>query len=426
MKGWKRKVGSGIRVEERVAEREKKVTTMRKKMMRWGFLSLLLASGALCHALSEAKQLHFDKRDKRDEGEDVVFSYRYQDSAQRVRGLHFALSRRAIAEAESLLLDRNSLDRALYDFGFVEGNKAAARRLAVLQADFDVALADIQRSIKTFNRKRGGRLVSLRLKKPLKLQVKRVKKKPWGIEVSSQTPGWRFGNSSRSFDKKSHKEADKFVEDTHQRVSTLSAEFSQRLSLARKGVLADLRVEKIRFYTARYLRFFKDENRTQIDYVRIAEQALPSLQPVAQAFRKNFQGKSERELAAEVLHFFQNIPYNDLMKGKVRGFKGFAPPIQVIARNLGDCDSKSTAVMALLRLLLEKRSLAIFLVPNHAFLGVEIETKKGDDVYTHEGKTYVLMETAGPGAFPIGELSKTSKKHLKAGRIDDIITLPPR
>ncbi len=396
---------------------------MRKKTIRRMLLSLLLASGVLWHAPADSKQLHFNKHD---EGDKVAFSYRYQDRARRTQELEFALSLTAIEESESLLLDRRALDRAADEFNLKEGRKAAARRLAALQADFDVALANIQRSIKTFNRKRGRKLVSLRLKNPLKLEVKRVKKKPRGIQVSSQTPGWRFGNSSRNFDGRFHKEADKFVEDTHQRVSALSAEFSQRLSLAQKAVLADLKDKKVQFYTAHYLRFFKDENLTRIDYARIAEQAQVSLQPVAQAFRTNFQGKNEREQVAEVLHFFQNIPYNDLKKSKIRGFKGFAPPIEVIARNKGDCDSKSTAVMGLLHLLLTERSLAIFLVPDHAFLGVEIPPQKGDDVYTHEGKTYVLMEAAGPGIFSVGDLSKISKKHLKAGRIEDIVTLSPR
>ncbi len=386
-------------------------TTLRtKRTMRGLLLALLLASGALWLAPAAAKQLHFDKHD---EGDKVAFSYRYRDSARRTLELEFALPRSAIVEAEELLLDRAALDSALDDFRISEARKAAAKHLVLLQADFDIALADIQRSIKTFNRKRGRKLVSLRMKKPLKLEVKRVKKKRGGFQISSQVPGWRFGNNSRN--------ADKFVEDTHQRVSKLSAEFSQRLSLARKAVIAEANAEKTQFYTAHYFRLFKDEKRIQLDYARIAEQAQASLQPIAQTFRAKFKGKSEREQVAEVLSFFQTIPYNDLTKGKIRGFKGFAPPIDVIARNKGDCDSKSTAVMGLLRLLLTERSVAIFLVPNHAFLGVEIPPRKGDDVYTHQGKTYVLMEAAGPHVSPIGSLAKNSKKHMKAGRIEDII-----
>ena len=227
--------------------------------------------------------------------------------------------------------------------------------------------------------------------------------------------------------KKGWEEVGKFVDGTKERAQILISETSQRLSLARKDVIVDLKVKKSQFYAAHYLLpSKKDENRTLIDYARIANQSQSRLRPVAHAFRASFKGKSERERVAEVLHFFQNIPYNDLTQGKVRGFTGFSPPLEMIAQNLGDCDSKSTAMMGLLPLLLAERSVAIFLVPKHAFLGIEMEPREGDAHYTHQGKVYVLMEPTGPRVRPIGSLLKSSREHLKAGRIDDIVTLSPR
>ena len=222
-------------------------------------------------------------------------------------------------------------------------------------------------------------------------------------------------------------EIGKFVEGTKERVRALITETSQRLSLARKDVIADLKIKKSQFYAAHYLLpSKKDDNRTLIDYARIAHQSQARLRPVAHAFRANLKGKSEREQVAEVLRFFQNIPYNDLTQGKVRGFTGFSPPLEMIAQNLGDCDSKATAMMGLLGLLAEERSVAIFLVPKHAFLGVEMAPQEDDAHYTHQGKTYVLMEPTGPRLRPIGSLLRASNEHLDAGRIDDIVTLPPR
>ena len=227
--------------------------------------------------------------------------------------------------------------------------------------------------------------------------------------------------------KRDLEEIDKFVEGTKERTRTLITEMAQRLSLARKALLVDMKANKSQFYAAHYLLPSKqDENRTLIDYARVAAEAQARLLPVARAFRSSFKGKNEREQVAEVLSFFQSIPYNDLTQGKVRGFIGFSPPIEMIAQNLGDCDSKSTAMMGLLALLQKDRSVAIFLVPKHAFLGVEMEPREGDARHTYQGKTYVLMEPTGPNVRPIGSLLKISREHLQAGRIDDIVILSPR
>ena len=222
-------------------------------------------------------------------------------------------------------------------------------------------------------------------------------------------------------------EVRKFDEGSREHARALLAETSERLSLARKEVIADMKIKKSQFYALHYLLpSKKEEDRTLIDYARIATQARERLRPVARAFRATFKGKSERERVSEVLRFFQNIPYNDLTQGKVRGFVGFSPPLEMLAQNLGDCDSKSTAMMGLLGLLAEDRSVALFLVPKHAFLGVEMQPLEGEASYTHQGKTYVLMEPTGPRVRPLGSLLQSSFEHLQAGRIDDIITLPSR
>ena len=224
--------------------------------------------------------------------------------------------------------------------------------------------------------------------------------------------------------KREVQEVAKFVAGSKERARTLLDEMSQRLSVARKEVIAELKAKKIQFYAKHYLLPSKrNEQRTLIDYARIAREARSRLHPIARAFRASTEGKDERERVADILHFFQSIPYNDLTKGHVRGFKGFSPPLEMIAQNFGDCDSKSTAMMGLLRVLDKKRSVAIFLVPKHAFLGVEMEPRPGDLFYTHQDKKYVLMEPTGPRLRPIGSLLKTSQKYLEEGRVDDIVIL---
>ena len=218
------------------------------------------------------------------------------------------------------------------------------------------------------------------------------------------------------------KEFNNFAEATKARAKELIDDTSVKLAVARKSVISDMKAKRSEFYARHYLLpSKKDKERTLLDYARIANQSVTGLLPLARAFKNS--AESDRERVANALHFFQNIPYNDLTQGKVRGFRGFSPPLELISENLGDCDSKTTAMMGLLQTLAPKLKIALFLVPKHALLGVELPAKKGEATYSYQGVTYVLMEPTGPRVRPMGSLIKSSYEHLQAGRIDDIITL---
>ncbi len=218
------------------------------------------------------------------------------------------------------------------------------------------------------------------------------------------------------------KEVGNFADATKARAKELIKDSSAKLAVARKKIINDMKVKRSEFYASHYLLpSKKDKERTLLDYARIANQSVTGLLPLARAFKDS--ADSDRERVANALHFFQNIPYNDLTQGKVRGFRGFSPPLEMLSENLGDCDSKTTAMMGVLQTLAPQLKVALFLVPKHAFLGVELPVKKGEVTYTYKGVTYVLMEPTGPRVRPMGSLIKSSYEHLQAGRIDDIITL---
>ena len=218
------------------------------------------------------------------------------------------------------------------------------------------------------------------------------------------------------------KEIGNFVEATKARAKVLIEDNSTKLEVARKSLINDMKAKRSDFYARHYLLpSKKDKDRTLLDYARIARQSAVGLIPLARAFKDS--AASDRERVENALYFFQNIPYNDLTQGKVRGFRGFSPPLELISENLGDCDSKSTAMMGLLQTLTPELKVALFLVPKHALLGVALPVKKGEATYTYQGVTYVLMEPTGPKVQPMGSLIKISFEHLQAGRIDDIVTL---
>ncbi len=221
---------------------------------------------------------------------------------------------------------------------------------------------------------------------------------------------------------KQAQEVNAFVEGTKLRAKKIIDTTVAKLADARKDVIADMKARRVEFYAAHYLLSAKkNKELVLIDYARVVNQSINGLKPVARAFKG--QEQNQRKTVAKVLHFFQNIPYNDLTQGKVRGFRGFSPPLEMLAANRGDCDSKSTAMMAVLQTLTPNLEVAIFIVPKHAFLGVAIPAKKSDTIYTHEGITYVLMEPTGPRVRPIGSLIQSSYDYLQSGQIDEIITL---
>jgi len=123
------------------------------------------------------------------------------------------------------------------------------------------------------------------------------------------------------------------------------------------------------------------------------------------------------------LVFFQTIPYDPLTDHDVsNGIDFIAPPV-LLDLNRGDCDSKAVALGAVLHSLLPQRKLIIVLLPQHAIVGIDIAARPGERSLVFEGRSYVLMETAGPATFAVGALFPDSDGHIRARRIDQIMPL---
>ncbi len=123
----------------------------------------------------------------------------------------------------------------------------------------------------------------------------------------------------------------------------------------------------------------------------------------------------QRAFAARALAFVQNIPYEEGQKGG--DDKGFRLPLSVLATNMGDCDSKATLYLAILKAAHPSLDTTMVYIPGHAFVGLGLKPRDGDVTFQARGKTWVMAEPVGPALAPLGDGDKRSKARAKKGKL---------
>lgn len=119
------------------------------------------------------------------------------------------------------------------------------------------------------------------------------------------------------------------------------------------------------------------------------------------------KSKSPRAFVALALSMVQSLPYEArLWKG---GDPGFRPPIALLGRRRGDCDSKTVLFLALVRAAYPELPLAVIYVPNHALAGVGLAPERGDKVLKASGTRFVVAEPVGPAQQPLGQAGRQSR-----------------
>ncbi|MCU0835155.1 MAG: hypothetical protein MUC77_12100 [Chromatiaceae bacterium] len=174
------------------------------------------------------------------------------------------------------------------------------------------------------------------------------------------------------------------------------------------------------YYLERRYRLHEDRS-LRPDYARIARESVEPLAPVAAALADSTRGGSWREVVDRLLLFLQTIPY-DPLDDRATG-AGFSPPLVVLADNRGDCDSKSVSFAAIAHRLQPDLPIALVLVPGHALVALATPPERGDRTLRHAGRTWVLAEPVGPGAYPMGRIAEESERGL--GRVEAFVTLFP-
>jgi hypothetical protein len=157
------------------------------------------------------------------------------------------------------------------------------------------------------------------------------------------------------------------------------------------------------------------------DHTRIAKRYTEYMHPVSQAIEQQLADRSPRTILNSALNFLQNIPYDRLEDRKTSNGAGFVTPYGLLQYNKGDCDTKSVALISIMRNLLPTLPTVIVYIPKHAFVGFAVATKKGDRILTIKGKEYVLAEPVGPGLFPVGEISEESRSDLEKNDFNYVV-----
>jgi hypothetical protein len=121
-----------------------------------------------------------------------------------------------------------------------------------------------------------------------------------------------------------------------------------------------------------------------------------------------------RGYAKRALSFVQTIPYE---KGRGGRDKGFRLPMSLLAKNRGDCDSKATLYLALLKAAHPSLDSAFIYINGHAFVGLGLKPREGDMTFKADGRTWVIAEPVGPALAPLGDADKKSKEKARKGKI---------
>lgn len=201
-----------------------------------------------------------------------------------------------------------------------------------------------------------------------------------------------------------------------QSAAAIGEDLRQRIASVERS-LADF---ESAYYQERRYKLYDDRS-LRPDYARIARESVEPLAPVAAALADSTRGRSRREVFDRLLLFLQTIPYDPLEDRATDA--GFSLPLVVLADNRGDCDSKSVAFAAIAHRLYPELPIALVLVPGHALVALGFPAEAGDRTLRHGGRTWVLAEPVGPGAYPLGRIAEESERGLK--RVEAFVALFP-
>jgi hypothetical protein len=151
------------------------------------------------------------------------------------------------------------------------------------------------------------------------------------------------------------------------------------------------------------------------DYPALAARYAPALAPVGEAIRTQTQGLPTRAVVNFMLNFLQTIPYDTLIDDQTSNGAGFQTPYGLLARNLGDCDTKSVALAAILRGLYPTLPMVLVSTADHALLAVGLPQGGNDYALQLPDGVFVLADATGPALMPLGRTSAEVTARLAKG-----------
>lgn len=169
-------------------------------------------------------------------------------------------------------------------------------------------------------------------------------------------------------------------------------------------------------YFTRFTTLF-NQKAIKPDHTRYAAESVKPLVAASQAFYEKVNAQSDsRAYFSLILSWLQSIPYDTLEDRVVSNGSGYAPPINVLMQNVGDCDSKAVLASSMVRAFLPSTKMIMVFLPNHALLGIALTPMVGDRTIVHDGETYVLYDPTGPALIPFGQVSEDTERYIVTGR----------
>ena len=153
-------------------------------------------------------------------------------------------------------------------------------------------------------------------------------------------------------------------------------------------------------------------NVVTVDIPYLVKKNGPLLNSIANAFDRIAQERhyDSESIIGSVASMVQTaliyrIPPDVEADGRHTG--GLWPPATTLLKGWGDCDTKSALLSSILVNWPNMRVVGVA-VPDHYLMGVLRIPNKGDVFVEKDGLQYVLIEPAGPGWFPPGQVAQST------------------
>ncbi|WP_448211841.1 hypothetical protein [Colwellia sp. MEBiC06753] len=199
---------------------------------------------------------------------------------------------------------------------------------------------------------------------------------------------------------------------------SLSGNNQEAIALAKQRIQQEEQTFFHQYLQSQYYHQFTDHNQNagiKPDHIRIAHESAQLLAPAKEPIMAAVDVQNIRKVTDFTLSFVQNIPYSELISRTTSSGAGFNVPTKVIWENQGDCDSKMTLTIAILRALMPRITMAMIYIDQHAFIGIDTLPEGDDITITVNGQTFVLGDPTGPALMPLGKLSFDSEQAIHAG-----------
>lgn len=151
------------------------------------------------------------------------------------------------------------------------------------------------------------------------------------------------------------------------------------------------------------------------NHVSIANVSVDDLKTIKPIILETVSIKNIRKVTNYVLAFVQSIPYSTLESRVSSSGAGFNTPLKVLWENQGDCDSKATLTVALLRALMPRIPMRLIFIEQHALIAIAIPEMADEVTIVEDGISFVLADPTGPALLPLGQLTTDTEQIILSG-----------